>query len=113
MRADAAARTGTLAVAGELYGTTSTEDKAGRARLGRRERRCPLRQGGARRQDLRERRGPRPSGRQRLGDLQVDLEVADGTVDPLKRTSSSDPTDKVKVTCTVNASSEPPTASGS
>ncbi|WPO71252.1 M4 family metallopeptidase [Streptomyces sp. KN37] len=131
----AAARTGTLAVAGELYGTTSAEYKAVAhawaavnvgARPGGEE------PGGTSFEnttdvsipdngaavtstvDVTGRTGNAPSALKVgvdivhtwRGDLQVDLVAPDGTVYPLKPTSSSDSADNVKETYTVNASSE-------
>jgi Zn-dependent metalloprotease len=131
----AAARTGTLAVAGELYGTTSTEYKAVAhawaavnvgARPGGEE------PGGTSFENTTDvsipdngaavtstvnvtgRTGNAPSALKVgvdivhtwRGDLQVDLVAPDGTVYPLKPTSSSDSADNVKETYTVNASSE-------
>ncbi|MET9549748.1 M4 family metallopeptidase [Streptomyces sp. NPDC006627] len=131
----AAARTGTLAVAGELYGTTSAEYKAVAhawaavnvgARPGGEE------PGGTSFENTTDvsipdngaavtstvnvtgRTGNAPSALKVgvdivhtwRGDLQVDLVAPDGTVYPLKPTSSSDSADNVKETYTVNASSE-------
>ncbi|MFD6431868.1 M4 family metallopeptidase [Streptomyces venezuelae] len=131
----AAARTGTLAVAGELYGTTSTEYKAvahawAAVNVG-------SRPGGEEPPgtsfenttdvnipdagaavtssvNVTGRTGNAPSALKVgvdivhtwRGDLKVDLLAPDGTVYPLKPASSSDSADNVKETYTVNASSE-------
>ncbi|MFF1381806.1 M4 family metallopeptidase [Streptomyces sp. NPDC058308] len=130
----AAARTGTLAAAGELYGTTSAEYKAvanawAAVNVG-------SRPGGEEpgtsfenttdvaipdngpavtsTVNVTGRTGNAPSALKVgvdivhtwRGDLKVDLLAPDGTVYPLKATSSSDSADNVKETYTVNASSE-------
>ncbi|MEU6992034.1 M4 family metallopeptidase [Streptomyces sp. NPDC046465] len=130
----AAARTGTLAAAGELYGTTSNEYKAvanawAAVNVG-------SRPGGEEpgtsfenttdvaipdngpavtsTVNVTGRTGNAPSALKVgvdivhtwRGDLQVDLLAPDGSVYPLKATSGSDSADNVKETYTVNASSE-------
>lgn len=129
----AAARTGTLAVAGELYGTTSTEYKAVQdawagVAVGSR----PGGPGGTTFENTTDvsipdngaavtssvtvsgRTGNAPANLQVgvdivhtwRGDLVIDLLAPDGTAYRLKNFSSSDSADNVNATYTVNASSE-------
>ncbi|MGW1544803.1 M4 family metallopeptidase [Streptomyces sp. NPDC002309] len=129
----AAARTGTLAVAGELYGTTSTEYKAVQdawagVAVGSR----PGVPGGTTFENTTDvsipdngaavtssvtvtgRTGNAPANLQVgvdivhtwRGDLVIDLLAPDGTAYRLKNFSSSDSADNVQATYTVNASSE-------
>ncbi|WP_447040104.1 M4 family metallopeptidase [Streptomyces sp. DSM 118878] len=131
----AAARTGTLAVAGELYGTTSAEYKAvahAWAAVNVGSRPGGEEPGGKTFENTADVNipdagaavtsavnvtgitGNAPSALKVgvdivhtwRGDLQVDLVAPDGTSYPLKPTSSSDSADNVKETYTVNASSE-------
>ncbi|MEU8958085.1 M4 family metallopeptidase [Streptomyces sp. NPDC048518] len=131
----ASARTGTLAAAGELYGTTSPEYTAvANAWAGVNVGSRPGDPGGGTSFEnttdvsipdngpavtstvnVTGRTGNAPSALKVgvdivhtwRGDLQVDLLAPDGTVYPLKATSASDSADNVKTTYTVNASSEP------
>ncbi|MFD4629659.1 M4 family metallopeptidase [Streptomyces sp. NPDC058284] len=131
----ASARTGTLAAAGELYGTTSPEYNAvanawAGVNVGGRPGGDPG--GGTSFENTTDvsipdngpavtstvnvtgRTGNAPSALKVgvdivhtwRGDLQVDLVAPDGSVYPLKPTSASDSADNVKETYTVNASSE-------
>ncbi|MEV7195291.1 M4 family metallopeptidase [Streptomyces sp. NPDC093510] len=130
----AAARTGTLAVAGELYGTSSTEYAAvahawAAVNVGARPggetpgtdfentTDVSIPDNGAAvtsSVNVTGRTGNAPSALKVgvdivhtwRGDLKVDLLAPDGTVYPLKPASSSDSADNVKETYTVNASSE-------
>ncbi|UFQ18163.1 M4 family metallopeptidase [Streptomyces huasconensis] len=131
----AAARTGTLAVAGELYGTTSAEYKAvahAWAAVNVGSRPGGEEPGGTSFENTTDvaipdngaavtssvnvtgRTGNAPSALKVdvdivhtwRGDLQVDLVAPDGTAYRLKSTSSSDSADNVKETYTVDASSE-------
>ncbi|MFE9729146.1 M4 family metallopeptidase [Streptomyces sp. NPDC005863] len=130
----AAARTGTLAAAGELYGTTSAEYTAvANAWAGVNVGSRPGDPGGGTSFEnttdvsipdngpavtstvnVTGRTGNAPSNLKVgvdivhtwRGDLKVDLLAPDGTVYPLKGTSASDSADNVNTTYTVNASSE-------
>ncbi|MEU1118039.1 MULTISPECIES: M4 family metallopeptidase [unclassified Streptomyces] len=130
----AAARTGTLAAAGELYGTTSAEYTAvANAWAGVNVGSRPGDPGGGTSFEnttdvsipdngpavtstvnVTGRTGNAPSNLKVgvdivhtwRGDLKIDLLAPDGTVYPLKGTSASDSADNVNTTYTVNASSE-------